>query len=194
MQLEDNGVLKILKADKGYKLYSVISNQYYDEVYLGIYDSEENYREIQVELIEGKQSIATLEDLKKARIQMSKDNLVKYLEDNPLLSKVKYENGRYYSITATKQQQLTSTLLMYLGYTQAGIPYDLKWNDTGSVCESWTYEELFRLSMEIDSYVKKLVEVQQLIEVAIKQAESSEEVENIDVSYSKENMEKYINI
>lgn len=194
MQLEDSGGLRILKADEGYKLYSVISNEYYDQVYLGIYDSEENYREIQVEPLEEKSTIVTLEDLKKARIQLSKDNLANYLSENPLFSKVKYEDGRYYSVTPSKQQQLTSKLMMYQGYVQAGLNYELTWNDRGNVCEDWDYTQLFALASQIDSYVTPLVKMQQSIEVNIQNANSTEEVENIDVSYSEENIEKYIHI
>lgn len=194
MKIENEDSLKVLKANVGHKLYSPSSNQYYDQVYLGKYDVPENYREIQVELLEEKPTIVTLEDLKKVRIQLSKDNLANYLEQNPLLSKVKYEDGRYYSVISTKQQQLTSKLLMYQGYVQAGLEYELTWNDTGNICEVWEYTQLFTLASQIDQYVTPLVKMQQSIEVNIQNTTSTEEVENIDVSYTKENIEKYIHI
>lgn len=36
----------MLTSEKGYKLYNINTNQYYDKVYLGINDSIDNYREI----------------------------------------------------------------------------------------------------------------------------------------------------
>lgn len=194
MRIENEGTLKVLVAEEGYKIYSPSANQYYDRLYLGMNDAMENYREIQVELSEEKSTIVTLEDVKKAKIQMSKDNLENYLAENPLFSRVKYEDGRYYSVTSSKQQQLTSKLLMYQGYIQAGLEYELTWNNTGNMCESWEYNQLFILASQIDLYVTPLVKMQQSIEVNIQNAISTEEVENIDVSYSKENIEKHINI
>lgn len=46
MEIIDNGIVRVLTSKKGYKLYSINTNQYYDKVYLGINDSIENYREI----------------------------------------------------------------------------------------------------------------------------------------------------
>ena len=49
MEIIDNGIVRVLTSEKGYKLYSINTNQYYDNVYLGINDSIENYREIEDE-------------------------------------------------------------------------------------------------------------------------------------------------
>ena len=49
MEIIDNGIVRVLTSEKGYKLYSINTNQYYDKVYLGINDSIENYREIEEE-------------------------------------------------------------------------------------------------------------------------------------------------
>lgn len=46
MEIIDNGIVRVLTSKKGYKLYNINTNQYYDKVYLGINDSIENYREI----------------------------------------------------------------------------------------------------------------------------------------------------
>ncbi|MFR2535169.1 MAG: hypothetical protein ACLS95_08135 [Clostridia bacterium] len=72
-----------------------------------------------------------LATLKKNQILLSKKNLAKYLEEHPLFSTCKYEEGRYYNVTAEKQQQLTSKVLMATMYAQIGMPYNLTWNDTG---------------------------------------------------------------
>ena len=77
------------------------------------------------------------------KIAESKRMLEEYLSTHPLLSTVKYSDGRYYSVTAEKQRQLTSKMAIYSIYSEQSLPYNLlKWNDTGNVCETWTIEEL----------------------------------------------------
>ena len=71
---------------------------------------------------------------------------------------------------------------MYNGSIQAGIEYPLTWNDTGSVCEEWTYDQLFLLAAEINGYVKPLVTLQQETEIAIKNAKTKEDVLSIDTN------------
>ena len=71
-------------------------------------------------------------------------------------------------------------MAMYNIYTQQNKQYDLlKWNDTGNICEPWTIEELTQLSMEIDAYITPLVSKQQSYEVAIKEAQTEDELNNI---------------
>lgn len=135
-----------------------------------------------------------LQTLKENQIKLSKNNLSKYLEDNPLFSKCKYEDGRYYNITSEKQQQLTSKVLMATMYQQAGLPYKLTWNDSGDICEEWDLSQLQQLSMEIDAYVTPLVSVQQHIEVDIKNCTTQEEVLQVNVEFTQENIEKYLGI
>ena len=124
----------------------------------------------------------SLDNLKEKCILETKVNLSKFLEENPLFSNIKYEDGRYYKVTQEKQQQLTSTLLMYQGYLQNGYEYPLTWNDTGSPCEPWTYKELFLLASQVNDYVKPLVALQQETEVAIRLAKTKKEVLAIDVN------------
>ena len=114
---------------------------------------------------EPSETVDPLVTLKKNQILLSKKNLAKYLEEHPLLSTCKYEEGRYYNVTAEKQQQLTSKVLMATMYYQIGMPYNLTWNDTGDICESWELSQLQQLSMEIDAYVTPLVSLQQTMEV-----------------------------
>lgn len=192
--LTTNGALRILTAKDGYVVYSVSTNNTTSKVYLGKNDSVDNYRALPVTPTLTETEIAELDNVKDKAIEVSKENLAIYLKEHPLLSYIKYQDGRYYNVTSEKQQQLTSTLLMYQGYAQAGLEYDLKWNDMGNVCESWEYAQLFMLSMEIDAYVKIFVEMQQCIEVSIRNAQSIEEVSGIDVEFSEENIAKYTNI
>ena len=175
-------------ADKGKRL--LINDTLHDKVILA-QNSRLRFQEIEVpEYIE---EASTLEEIKEKLILALKSNLSDYLLDNPLQSTVKYSEGRLYSVTLEKQQQLTSKLLLYNLYTSQNIPYQLTWNDTGNICESWSSEELSTLSMQIDAYVTPLVKMQQTIEVKIKDSTSIEDVLQIDISYSSDNIEKYIN-
>lgn len=138
------------------------------------------------------ETVDPLATLKKNQILLSKRNLAKYLEEHPILSTCKYEEGRYYNVTAEKQQQLTSKVLMATMYSQIGMPYNLTWNDTGDICESWELPQLQRLSMEIDAYVTPLVSLQQTMEVTINECVTQEEVLNVNVEYTDEQVKKWL--
>lgn len=124
-----------------------------------------------------------LEIIKQSKIEQSKTLLQEYLQNNPLLSYVKYEDGRYYTVTQEKQQQLTSKLFMATTKALNKEVYTLTWNDTGNICEEWTLEELTQLSEEIDAFVTSLVTKQQHIEVAIRNATTLTELESIVINY-----------
>lgn len=49
MRLEDNGVIRKLYPDEGCRLYSIKTNQYYEVVYLGKFDSVDNYKDVPIE-------------------------------------------------------------------------------------------------------------------------------------------------
>ena len=133
-----------------------------------------------------------LSQLQENQIKLSKLNLSAYLETHPLFSTFKYEEGRYYNVTSEKQQQMTSKMMLNELYKAQGIPYELTWNDTGNICEPCTEVELATLSMQVDAYVTPLIKMQQTIEVEIKNATTQEEVLQIDVTYSDENIQRYV--
>ena len=124
-----------------------------------------------------------LEVIKQSMIEQSKTLLQEYLKSNPLLSYVKYEDGRYYTVTQEKQQQLTSKLFMATTKALNKEVYTLTWNDTGNICEEWTLEELTQLSEEIYDFVTNKVTKQQHMEVAIRNATTLEELESIVINY-----------
>lgn len=192
MKLEERGNLRILTPEVGYKIYSVKTNSYHTKVYLGKFDSVDNYREIKIELIETPSATETLETIKEKRIKLSKDNLSKYLEEHPLLSTVKYEEGRYYNVTMEKQSLLLSNISTYQMSTQLGISCPLTWNDTGEECELWTIEQLIQLSMEIRNYVAPLVSLQQYMEINIKKCETNEELINVNVDFTEETINEFM--
>lgn len=116
---------------------------------------------------------------KETKIIQSKEMLASYLEANPLL----WTDGQYYSITAEKQAQLTSKLMAASAAQTMSTDYHLTWNSTGEVCKEWTLEDLYALAFAIDSRVTALVTYQQITEVAIRNAETIEDVEAIAIDY-----------
>ena len=120
-----------------------------------------------------------LELLKEQRIQKSKDDLAAYLEAHPL----QWTDGNYYSITAEKQAQLTSKIMAATMAQQSGVRYTLTWNSPGEVCKEWTIEDLSALAFAIDARVTALVTYQQTQEVAIRNAQTLDELNAIVVDY-----------
>ena len=120
-----------------------------------------------------------LHEIQSERITQSKVDLAAYLESHPL----QWNDGQFYSITAEKQQQLTSKLFSAYTKKLAGVPYDLTWNSTGNICHSWTVEELSPLAYAIEARVTSLVAYQQSQEVAMRNAATQEELDAIVVDY-----------
>lgn len=133
---------------------------------------ERTEEEIQAEL---------LEPLKETRIAQSKSDLQSYLAEHPL----QWIDGKYYTITVEKQQQLTSKLLSATFAQQAEQPYNLTWNDTQQVCEPWTLENLTALAFAIDARVTALVTYQQEKEKQMRNAETLKVLESIVVNYDE---------
>ena len=115
-----------------------------------------------------------LETMIAEKILQSKADLADYLAAHPL----QWTDGEYYSITAEKQAQLTSTLVC----AQAdGQPPE--WNSTGGVCRAWDVQELTALGVAIKNRVKALMSYQQTQEVAMRNAATQEDLEAIVVDY-----------
>ena len=116
---------------------------------------------------------------KAARIQQSKTDLANYLAAHPL----QWTDGQQYNITAEKQAQLTSKLAVAQAKATMGVPYELKWNTTAEVCIPWEISDLYALAFAIDERVTALVTYQQEQEVAIRNAQTQEELDSIEVDY-----------
>ena len=201
---------KTILPDEGKKL--LINDSLHDEIIVAL-NSKPQIQEVEVPDYIGNAS--TLDEIKQIMILKSKANLAQYLEDNPLFSKCKYEDGRYYNITKEKQDQLTSTLASYMSdilpqlvigmstsqvdiksveeflLTLDNLPQTITWNDMGGICEIYSYKELYTLKCEIMARVKPLVSIQQTMEVAIQNTETIRDVLKISVEFTEENMAKY---
>ena len=109
----------------------------------------------------------------------SKSSLAAYLLAHPM----QWTDGKYYSITAEKQQQLTSKIMSAIMAQTMSIPYSLTWNSTGDECTAWALTDLSALAFAIDARVTSLVSYQQEKEVEIRNAASMEALEAITVDY-----------
>lgn len=120
-----------------------------------------------------------LDALKASSIAKSKTDLAAYLAAHPL----QWTDGEYYSITAEKQQQLTSKIMAATMAQTLSVSYTLTWNSTGEVCREWTLQDLSALAFAIDARVTSLVSYQQTQEVAMRNAATEEELNAIVVDY-----------
>lgn len=118
-------------------------------------------------------------EYKNKRVTESKIKLAEWLATHPML----FTDGKYYSATEEKQALLNGNLASYERATKAGVEYPLKWNATGSECELWNYNDLLMLSLSIAAYVAPKVAIQQSTEIAIKECDTIEEIENIIIDY-----------
>lgn len=117
--------------------------------------------------------------LRAERIADSKTALATYLESHLLT----WTDGKQYSVTAEKQSLLNNALAVHQLAIAAGQPAELSWNATGEECTHWEYDALCALALAIAEYVKPLVSRQQAIEVAINEAQTAEEVNDVEISY-----------
>jgi hypothetical protein len=180
-----------IEPDEGHLIRKIKSGQVFKKVYLNKKDSVDNYEQIvDVNYVFEEREDKVIDDsnLAKAKselIKLSKFNLSEYLENNPLFSTVKYEDGRKYNVTLDKQNLLASNIITYQFAQQQGLDYQLEWNDTGEISEPWSIEELIHLSIEIKNYVSPIVQQQQRIEKAIKGCKTIEELQQIDMTFKK---------
>ena len=109
----------------------------------------------------------------------SKSSLAAYLLAHPM----QWTDGKYYSITAEKQQQLTSKIMSATMAQTMSVPYNLTWNSTGDECTTWTLTDLSSLAFAIDARVTSLVSYQQEKEVEMQNAATMDDLEAITVDY-----------
>lgn len=141
--------------------------------------SKEEYKDITGIEYENPSNSTDLEILKLGKIELSKTKLAEWLETHPMT----YTDGKMYSVTSEKQSLLNGNLASYERAKAVGIEYPLKWNSTGSECESWDYTDLLTLSLTIAGYVAPKVSKQQELELQIKACTTIDEVNEIVIDY-----------
>lgn len=126
-----------------------------------------------------------LQYAKDDKIIQSKYILSEYLDTNPLVSKCHNSIEGKYNVSSEKQSLMANNYLTYTIAKQFDPSAKLTWNETGKECEEWTEQEYLQLLLEASAYVKPLVSKQQKYEVEINACTTIEEVEAIEIDYSK---------
>lgn len=120
---DDNTIENIIEIEP--ELAGAISAHYLGDNPLGIGDKYPIYPCVLQ---------SELESAKAERISQSKADLEAYLAEHPM----QWSDDEYYSITAEKQNQLTSKIMAATMAQTMSADYTLTWNSTGEVCKEWT--------------------------------------------------------
>lgn len=154
-----------------------------------------------------------LDVIKANKVNKTRINLAEYLEANPLISTAKGGVELPYTVTMEKQNQLTATIADFIssalpyiiqaigeGVTgeafttyMDNLPIEISWNSQGETCETWKYSEIFQLKNEVMGYVKPIVEYQRYLEKTIVNCTGQIEINEIDISFTKEILDAYLN-
>lgn len=184
-----------LEPEEGHLIKKIRNGQIFKKVYLGKNDKVENYKEIvDVNYVYKEEEEKPLEDLsgiKQDLIKLSKRNLAKYLEEHPLESKVKYKDGRLYTVTLEKQNMLFNNIVAFQTAEQNGLNYSLEWNSVGEISEPWEMNEMMQLYIEMKNYTAPIVSLQQHIEKAINNCKTKAELQQINMEFNEENINKF---
>ena len=200
MYINERNGLRYLYPSEGYKLIidgELVEDSYiimakgkemedYDEIKNGEEDNNQKEPDENIN-IEDK----SLDEVKQNLILLSKENLQKYLNTNPLFSKVHNPNGEYYNVDEDHQNRLNANLSTYELAVKMGVTPILTWNATGKSCEVWTIEELAKLALEMKSYVAPLISMQQHMEEDIQNASTKEDVLKINIKFNDETINDY---
>lgn len=129
----------------------------------------------------------TFEEYQKARIEQSKDDLEEYTATHPLISKCHGGVYQRYNATEAHRNMFVSKMLSHMMKVQAGIPDTMQWNVSGQACEPWTDQEALMFAIDLDNYITPLVHAQQVYEIAIRNCQTKEELDQIVVDYDSVN-------
>lgn len=128
--------------------------------------------------------LATLDEVKKHQIKLSKSNLEQYLKENPIFSTCHNEEGGFYSITEVNQNRLLAMISVTQMKQSLGIEYQPSWNESEKACTyDWTVEQLIQLSFEIELVVRPLVSKQQEMEELINSCDDKYDVLKVDITF-----------
>lgn len=142
-----------------------------------------------------------LDNLKTRRITQTREDLARYLEENPLVSSCKGGVEKKYTVTLEKQNQLTSTVADFLSNALpailAGVAIEkvdspIYWNAQGETCELWTYSEIYQLKNEMMAYVRPIVEYQRYLEKTIMEQEAQDKIYELDCYFTRDKIDKFI--
>lgn len=197
---QKNG-LRFLYASEGYRLLiDGETLEVNDYIIIPEGKTTSDYNEIKVEEEDNQQKDTTdninienktLDEIKQNLILLSKENLQKYLNINPLFSKVHDPNGEYYNVDEDHQNRLNANLSTYELAVKMGVTPILTWNATGKSCEVWSIDQLAKLALEIKSYVAPLISMQQHMEEDIQNSSTKEDALKVNVKFNDESINDY---
>lgn len=144
---------------------------------------EVNYPQENQTYIPKYDNIDNIEDLNQIKyivIQKTKDELTKFLEENPL-----FFNDKYYSVTELSQSRLLSIIAAAEFAHELGMEYTPLWNEKGEELQEYDLKELKKLFVEIQKHIVPYVQQQQNMEKEIWALQDKISILNYNIFYSK---------
>lgn len=117
-----------------------------------------------------------LEEVQAFRQEQNKGALAAYLAE----ATVEF-NGKQYGVTEEDQTEMQAMVMQYQMLSQAGVPTQLEWHAKHEECTTFTLEQMVQLVSLIKAFVLPHMSRMQEIKARIYQAETVEEVMNIDI-------------
>ena len=115
-----------------------------------------------------------------ARQIENKAALAAWLDAHPL----QWTDGKIYGVTEEDQREMALNLMQYQVAVQAGRPAVLEWHEQKKSCRTFEQQEYVALSLAIADYVYPYLRYQESVKEAIYQAQTVEEVANVEIDYA----------
>lgn len=115
-----------------------------------------------------------------ARQIENKAALAAWLDAHPL----QWTDGKIYGVTEEDQREMALNLMQYQVAVQAGQPAVLEWHAQKESCRTFEQSEYVALSLAIADYVYPYLRYQESVKEAIYQAQTVEEVANVEIDYA----------
>lgn len=115
-----------------------------------------------------------------ARQTENKAALAAWLDAHPL----QWTDGKIYGVTEEDQREMALNLMQYQVAVQAGRPAVLEWHEQKKSCRTFEQQEYVALSLAIADYVYPYLRYQESVKEAIYQAQTAEEVANVEIDYA----------
>lgn len=124
----------------------------------------------------------TLDEAKELKQEQNKLLFTKYLISHPLI----WTDGKEYGITLEDQFEINLNLNKYQLALQTNIDSpSLEWHARHEKNQSWTYENLINLFNSINQVIQPIYQKMQEYKIAIYNANTIEELEQIELNYSE---------
>ena len=122
-----------------------------------------------------------LDTLRAAKQEQNKQALADWLAAHPLT----WTDGNVYGVTEEDQNEMAINLAQYQLAIAAGQPAVIEWHAQKQQCHTFTIEQYTALSLAIAAYVYPYRRYQEQVKAAIYAAQSKEELDAIEIDYSR---------